>query len=221
LLPPRQLALLVAVAAAASAQNKPQQPPVKVNVINVCAPSPDEQKDIAAALAKVPTTPRWATDFEVARGRTKAAQVPLSSWVRMRRDLAPGAPITAAQYSFSVDADGIIVETMVFRAKEGTDLVQVVLEDEVTSGTPAAVLASDTPASRVRLELLGKPSRTLQRCPQADQTAYQPLLQRASELLSTYRKQLNVRSTVSAELARLGVPKPAAETSKPPQASKH
>jgi hypothetical protein len=204
---------------ATTAAAQQAQPPVKVNVLNVCTPSPEEQKDIAAALARIPDRPRWAVDFEIARGRSKAAQLPVSNWVRLRRDIAPPSPITAAQYSFSVDADAI-VETLVLRAKEGGDLVQVVLEDEVTSGSPESVLAADTPASRVRLELLGKPSRTLTRCPQADQSAYEPLLQRASQLMSTYRKQLNVRSTVGAELARLGTARPASESSRPPKASK-
>lgn len=218
------LVLVALLSAAAPAQNPPQvAPPVKVNVLNVCAPSPEEQKDIAAALARVPDAPRFGTDFEIARGRTAAPQLPLSNWVHLRRELVPGAPITAAQYSLSVDAGGI-VETLVLRAREGTDLVQVVLEDEVTSGTPAAVLAADTPATRVRLELLGKPSRTLARCPQADQAAYQPQLDRASQVLSRYRKLLNVRTTVGAELARLGVANatpPAGEASERPAASKH
>ena len=31
-----------------------QQPQVKVNMLNVCTPSAEEQKEIAAALAKIP-----------------------------------------------------------------------------------------------------------------------------------------------------------------------
>ncbi|MGC1652421.1 MAG: hypothetical protein WA722_06345, partial [Candidatus Sulfotelmatobacter sp.] len=47
-----------------------QQPPVKVNVLNVCAPSAEEQKELSAALAKVPGKPVFGTDYEVSRGRS-------------------------------------------------------------------------------------------------------------------------------------------------------
>jgi len=47
-----------------------QQPPVKVNVLNVCAPSADEQKELSSALAKVPGKPAFSKDFEVARGHS-------------------------------------------------------------------------------------------------------------------------------------------------------
>jgi len=36
-----------------------QQPPVKVNVLNVCTPSPDDQKEIAAA--SVEQAGRWSS----------------------------------------------------------------------------------------------------------------------------------------------------------------
>src|ERR1039458_10668655 len=58
--------MTMAIIAAAFAQ----QPPVKVNVINVCAPTTDEQKELSSALAKVPGKPAFAADFEVARGRS-------------------------------------------------------------------------------------------------------------------------------------------------------
>src|ERR1700746_4197314 len=51
-------------------QQTAQQPPVKVNVLNVCAPSAEEQKEISAALARVPKQPLFSQDFEVARGRS-------------------------------------------------------------------------------------------------------------------------------------------------------
>src|SRR5260370_343084 len=47
-----------------------QQPPVKVNVIHVCAPSPDEQKELSSALAKVPGKPAFSKDYEVSRGHS-------------------------------------------------------------------------------------------------------------------------------------------------------
>src|SRR5947207_15639626 len=47
-----------------------KQPQVKVNVLNVCTPSADEQKEIASALAGIPRTPALSADFEVDRGRS-------------------------------------------------------------------------------------------------------------------------------------------------------
>jgi hypothetical protein len=83
------------------------------------------------------------------------------------------------------------------------------------------MLSTSTPASRVKLERFGKSSVVLARCaateaaPPPDQSAYEPLFQAASSVLSNYRGLLNARTTVPEELARLdGVnqakPKPAA-----------
>ena len=47
-----------------------QQPPVKVNVLNVCAPSADDQKELSSALAKIPAKPAFSKDYEVARGHS-------------------------------------------------------------------------------------------------------------------------------------------------------
>jgi len=44
-------------------------PQVKVNMINACAPSPDDKQEIATALAHVPKQPKFGPDFEVDRGR--------------------------------------------------------------------------------------------------------------------------------------------------------
>src|SRR5580692_12983408 len=52
------------------------QPQVKVNVLNVCTPSADEQKEIAAALARAPKQPLFSTDFEITRGRSTMTDMP-------------------------------------------------------------------------------------------------------------------------------------------------
>lgn len=215
--------LLVLLSLAAPAQQTPPpaappgQPPVRVNVINVCTPSPEEQKDVAAALGRISATPRFAADFEVARGRTSTPGSPASNWVRVRREFPGDAVFATVQYSFVMDEQGML-ETLVFRAREPTDLVQIALEDKVTAGTPAAVLASDTPASRVRVERLGKPSRGIARCPEADQSAYEPLFAQASQVLARYRRAMAIERLVKAELARLetthAVPAPAASKAK-------
>src|ERR1035437_8230752 len=52
------------------------QPQVKVNMLNVCSPSAEEQKEIAAALARVPRQPLFSADFEVSRGRSTMTDMP-------------------------------------------------------------------------------------------------------------------------------------------------
>jgi hypothetical protein len=77
----------------------------------------------------------------------------------------------------------------------------------VTAGSPSAVLSSDTPAERIRVEHFGKPSVVLARCEKADQSAYQPLFRDASAVLATYRAALDVRHNIPADLARLSAQK--------------
>jgi hypothetical protein len=198
-------ALLLPAFVFAQTQKAPQaSPPVQVNVVNVCTPNSDEQKDISETLGKIPARPSFAPDFEITRGRTVVPNAPVSNWVRMRREFGADVPFSSAQYAVTVDEKGI-VETLVFRAREGSDLVQVSLEDRVTSGTPAAVLAADTPPNRIRVERLGKPSRGVARCPDVDQAVYEPLFVKADAVLQQYRRSMRIASTAGAELARLGV----------------
>lgn len=208
--------VLLALPLAAQQPPAPQaQPQVRVNVINVCNPSPEDSKEIAAALALVPRKPAFAVDFEVDRGRTKVPDEPLSHWVRIRRDFVPASPLSTVQYSFSVD-EKAMMETLVFRVRDPKNVLQLVLDDAVTGATgPAEVLATDTPVSHLKIERFGKPSLGLARC-ENDQTAYEPLFRAASELMSRYRMLLNVRRTVPADLRMLGVFKPTAPARTPP-----
>src|SRR5690349_16010707 len=115
-------------------------------MLNVCAPSPDEQKQLAAALARVPTQPKWGTDFEVDRGRSSMTAEPgmvqtgipaqlevtpsISDWARMRREFAAESPFINAQYSFSVDSKNM-TETLVFRLRDPKDLMQISIQDSM------------------------------------------------------------------------------------------
>ncbi|HEU5452921.1 MAG TPA: hypothetical protein VFU76_13090 [Terriglobales bacterium] len=183
----------------------PEQPQVRVNIMNVCAPPDAERKEIAAALEHIPSHPRFSGDFEVSRGRTTLDKSP-ARWVRVRHDFAPDATFTTAQYSFSDDGNRL-EETLVVRPREGKDIVQISIEDGVSAGQPvSAVLASDTPPERIKVERFGKPSLGLDRCEGADQSAYQPLFRRAAEVMSEYRATMSVRRLVPAELARLAPP---------------
>jgi hypothetical protein len=202
------------------------QPQVKVNMLNVCSPSPAEQQEIASALARVPRQPLFGADFEIDRGRTSLEVGPgflqpgsgaqmssdpgESNWVRIRREFSVQALFSTVQYSFSSDPKNM-VETLVFRVRDPKDLMQVSIEDSASAVTsPATMLATSTPASRIKLERFGKASVVLARCPASegapppDQGAYEPLFQTASAVLTNYRGLLGARSTVPEELARLG-----------------
>jgi hypothetical protein len=202
------------------------QPQVKVNVLNVCAPSAAEQQEIASALAHVPKQPLFGVDFEVDRGRSSLEVGPgflqpgsggqmssdpgTATWVRIRREFSVQALFSTVQYSFSVDPKNM-VETLVFRVRDPKDLMQVSIEDSASAVTsPATMLTTSTPASRIKLERFGKSSVVLARCsaseagPAPDQSPYEPLFQSASSILSNYRGLLGARGTVPEELQRLG-----------------
>lgn len=197
--------------AVAFAQEKPRnQPEVRVNYLNVCTPSEDDQKEIRSVLAKIPA-PNFAVDFEISRGRSTMDQAPAADWVRVRREFPNSAPVVAAQYSISVDEKSII-ESLVFRSREPKDVIQVLLEDTVTGAQDAkSVLATDTPVSRIKLERFGKANVVLSRCQNADQTAFEPLFREASQVMAKYRAAMNIKTLVPRDLALLqaGTPPPA------------
>jgi len=213
-------AALVIVAAASA-----QQPPVKVNVLNVCAPSADEQKELSSALAKVPGKPAFSKDYEVSRGHSTLDQstpipgmqplppgaVSAADWVRVRREFPDATLFSNVQYSFSVDAKNM-VETLVLRVRDPKDLMQISIEDSASAVASAtAMLSTSTPVSRVKLERFGKASVALARCsggegsPATDQSAYEPIFHAASSIMERYRDALGARKMIPQELARLGV----------------
>ena len=213
------------------------QPQVKVNVLNVCTPSAEEQKEIAAALARIPKQPLFGPDFEISHGVSTLTDAPnflqpgqssqisgepsVARYVRIRREFSVQALFSSVQYSFSNDGQ-TMVETLVLHVRDPKDLIQVSMEDSASAiSSVATMVAANTPASRVRLERFGKSSVALARCngsengPPPDQSAYEPLFRSASEVLTNYRRLLAVGRTVSAELAQ--IPSPG---SKPPARNK-
>jgi hypothetical protein len=219
----------------AVAQDKPEKkdeksdvPQVKINYLNVCAPSKDEQTVLENALSSLPSKPSFSPEFEVARGRTMmpeeaagAAQDPatsatasasgtkptgapaVSNWVRIRKEFSSGG-LANVQYTFSRDATGM-AETLVFRMKspKRDQPMQVSFEDAATGSTPAQAVAANTAPSRIRVERFGGSSVVLARCPQADQKQYEPFFTRAKTVMSEYRKLLGVQQTVPVDLARV------------------
>src|SRR6201987_2083012 len=114
-----------------------QQPQVKVNVLNVCTPSAEEQKEISSALSRVPKQPLFSEDFEVARGRSSLAEAPgflqagqsaqlsdepsIAIWVRLRREFSMQALFSTVQYTFSNDGKNML-ETLVLLGRKPRDL---------------------------------------------------------------------------------------------------
>lgn len=114
-----------------------------------------------------------------------------------------------AQYSMSTDSTNTI-EILVLRARDPKDFLQVVMEDRVMAGasTPLTVLSLDTPTSRVRIERLNKSSAVLTRCPETDQSAYEPVFQQASAIMARYRAELGLRTAFRSDIAWLTPPAP-------------
>jgi hypothetical protein len=208
-----------------AAEPASSQPQVKVNLLNVCTPSAEEQKEIAAALARVPKQPLFAPDFEISHGLSTLTDSPnflqpghgaqtsdepsVARYVRIRREFAVQALFASVQYSFSSDGQNMI-ETLVLHVREPKDLIQVSMEDSASAISSAEnMVAANTPASRIRLERFGKSSIALARCagsengPAPNQSAYEPLFHSASEVLANYRNLLGARRTVPSELAQI------------------
>ena len=206
-------------------ETPPAQPQVKVNMLNVCTPPAEEQKEIASALARIPKQPLFGDDFEISHGRSTLSEAPnflqpgsgarmsdepsVATYVRIRREFSVQALFSSVQYSFSNDGQNMI-ETLVLHVRDPKDLIQVSLEDNASAiSSPEVMVGANTPASRIRLERFGKSSIALARCPGTenapppDQSAYEPLFRSASEVLANYRRLLAVQRTVPAELAQI------------------
>jgi len=237
---PRKHLIIILSFALAQLATAQQQPQVKVNVLNVCAPSAEDQQQIASALERIPLTASFTQDFEIDRGRSlldqgaellKLGQLPqnaqvssdagTSDWVRIRREFPAQGQFATVQYSFSKDPKSL-VETLVFRVRDPKDLLLVAIEDSVAAVTSAAsMLATNTPATRIKLERFGKSSIVLARClgteagPPPDQSAYEPLFRSASAIAANYRDLLAVRHTVPEELTRIGAKPPKKPVLKP------
>jgi hypothetical protein len=207
------------------AQTPEGQPPVKMNMLNVCTPSAEEQAEIKSAFAKASAAKLvFSRDFEISRGRTTVKDSPESKFVRLRRDMMPDSPLLATQYSMSTDAAST-VELLVLRSRDAKDFHEISLEDRMSAGaaSPLAVLSVDTPVSRIRVERIGKRSVVLARCPDADQGAYEPLFSKASDLMASYRKALGLRSAFRMDIGWLSeeeATKPKSAATAPKKSSK-
>lgn len=198
------------LAATAFAQQEPKaqqpsgQPPVKLNYLNVCTPSEEEQTQIKNALAMIPGKAAFVQDFEITRGVATLKDAPAAKFVRLRREFSSESPFLTAQYSMSTDATSTI-ETLVLRTRDPKGFHEISLEDRSTSGaaSPQAMLAVDTPVNRIRVERLAKSSVVLARCQGADQSIFEPIFRQASDIMAQYRQALGLRGSFRSDLAWL------------------
>jgi hypothetical protein len=204
-------AFILVMASMALAQQEPgslapqeDQPKIKLNYLNVCTPSAEEQAALKNALAKVSGSPAFAPDFEISRGQSTLRDGPPSKFVRLRRDFSSQMPMMTAQYSMSID-EKAMTELLVLRMRDPKEFLELTIEDRVSTAaaSPVAVVTADTPASRIRIERLGKSSVVLARCEAADQSAYEPLFKEGSDLIARYRAALGLRKAFRTDIAWL------------------
>jgi hypothetical protein len=199
--------------APAQSKNSEQTPPVKVNVLNVCTPSADEQQQLKSALGRLPKTPAFDADYEVSRG-VSTVEEGSAKYIRLRREVKGESPLATVQYSLSIDPESTI-ETLVFRGRDVKDLLALSIEDKLSTSVskPGAVIQAETPASRVRVERAGKTTVALSRCENVDQSRYDPIFSQASSVLADYRRVLKLRSMLAQDIAWLSS-QPAGKSSK-------
>jgi hypothetical protein len=197
-------AMFLTVLTVFAQQDTKPQTQVRVNYLNVCAPSKEEQSVLTFGLGKVAASPVFAEDFEMSRGRTTVKETGVSKFVRLRREFVSASPLLTVQYSMSADEKSI-VELLVLRMRDPKELHEVSFEDSVSAGaaSPVALLASDTPPVRIRVERLGKPSVVLTRCEGGDQSAYEPIFKQAAEIMARYRAAMALRTAFRSDITWL------------------
>ena len=188
----------------AVARKSDQGPPLRVNVLNVCTPSAEEQQELKSALARLPKAPGFSADYEISRGVSAVGDDKSAKYVRLRRDFKSDSAFATVQYSLSSDPENTI-ETLVFRARDVKDLLALAIEDKLSTAAtkPSTVIQSDTPAARLRVERAGKTTLALARCESVDQSQYEPILTQASTALANYRRLLKLRTMLATDVSWL------------------
>src|SRR5229473_1772005 len=100
--------------AVAGQQDKPQ---VRLNYLNVCTPSADEQAVLQGALSRISAKPGFIEDFEISRGVATVKDAGPSRYVRLRREFSTQSAWLTAQYSLSTDTSST-VEILVLRLRD-------------------------------------------------------------------------------------------------------
>ncbi len=218
-------AVLAQTPAAEAGAQTGTQPKIQVNFLNSCRPAKGDLEEMGRVLARAKERPKFAADFEIARGITTLTEAQSeavaealtenraratgaaskaaapSSWVRIRKEFPENALLTDAQYSLSVEGKSVS-ETLALHLRESKEVLEILISDSV-DGSAAEVVKVNTPPERIRIERYGKASIVLARCGTIDQSAYESLFQAADGILEQYRAAMAVRTVVPAELERL------------------
>jgi hypothetical protein len=194
------------LASVVAGQQDPQQdkPQVRLNYLNVCTPTPEEQAVLKGALSRISAKPGFVEDFEISRGVATVKDAGASRYVRLRREFAAQSAWLTAQYTMSTDSSSTI-EILVLRLRDPKEFHEISMESRVSAdaATPVSVLTADTPPARVRVERLGKGAVALARCEGADQGAYEPLFKQAADIMAAYRGALGMRTSFRSDIAWL------------------
>ncbi|HLJ89412.1 MAG TPA: hypothetical protein VKZ53_21545 [Candidatus Angelobacter sp.] len=200
----RAIALLFLSGLAAFGQEPSPQPQVRLNILNVCTPSAEEQGVVKSVLDEIPAKPAFIQDFEITRGLATMKDAPASKFVRLRREFPADSLLLTAQYSVSIEEDEL-VELLVLRHRDSKDFHEIALEDRISadSASPSTVFTTDTPVTHLKIERFGKKSVGLSRCPNADQSVYEPLFSQASMVMANFRRALGLRNAFRTDLTWL------------------
>ena len=231
LIAPILLAILAALPAFSQEAGSEAKPQIQVNFLNSCRPAEAEAEQMRQLLQLLRKRPAFSSDFEISRGVTTMSEADShaaaaaiqraageqdappaspatagpgrvsSRWVRMQREFGEKAALINVQYSLTLEK-GQAGEVLALHLRDTSLAMQLLISNSVTGGA-AEVLGHDTPPERIRMERFGKPSIMLARCPQSDQTAYEPLFSAAFEILREYRRAMNIAAIVPSELSRL------------------
>ena len=176
------------------------QPEVRLNYMNVCTPGAKDREQIVAALNALMPAVKPAMDYEASRGRATGEST--TAWyIRLRREFPPKSAFVTAQYSIQENGENM-VETLVLHPRDPKTALQVLLEDSASlhSAPIAALLNVNSPVTRIKVERFGSASVGLDRCPEADQQAYESIFSQASQTFAAYRSTLGLKSMLQRDL---------------------
>jgi hypothetical protein len=184
------------------------EPKIQLSFVHSCRPEQKEVEQMQFMLKRVNERPSFATDFEISRGLETVTPdedgkgpAILSPWVRIRREFPPKALLSSAQYSLSLEGRSAS-EVLALHLRDTDEALQILISTSAV-GSAKDMVQSDTPPSRVQVERFGKAALVLARCPNYDQSSYEPVFRTADEIMRKFRAAMAVRAIVPGEISRL------------------
>ncbi len=98
-----------------------------------------------------------------------------------------------------------MIETLVLHPRDPKTALGISLEDSASVGSApiATLLNVNSPVTRIKIERFGSPSVGLDRCPEADQHAYEEIFRQASAVFAAYRSTLELKAMMQRDLTWL------------------